>query len=230
MLSLRGKSIKTFGINNREFEHRYRVDVTDPKDGFLPGVLQVGIDDSSLELQEKLDMEYERLCEDRRLSREFIYPGRDTTTAHYLPVNLNRIVQNATQIFHIDRRKPSDLGPAYIIDQVRQLAERLVVVRGDDPLTGEPNENASLAFRMHLRETFAARPVLEEYHLNKEAFNRVLGEVETKFNQSMVHPGEMCGTLAAQSIGEPFHAHPQGEGGPIRDFVVSRLYSCQGCC
>ncbi|KAL5534789.1 hypothetical protein ACEPAG_1253 [Sanghuangporus baumii] len=177
--------------------------VMDPKGGFLPGVLQVGIDDSSLELQEKLDEEYERLCEDRRLLRQFIYPGRDTTTAHYLPVNLNRIVQNATQIFHIDRRKPSDLDPAYIIDQVQQLAERLVVVRGDDPLTSEAAENASLAFRMHLRATFAARPVLEEYHLNKEAFDWVLGEVETKFNQSIVHPGEMCGTLAAQSIGEP---------------------------
>ncbi|KAL5518423.1 RPO21_1 [Sanghuangporus vaninii] len=197
------QSIKTFGINDREFEHRYRVDVTDPKGGFLPGVLQVGIDDSSLELQEKLDEEYERLCEDRRLLRQFIYPGRDTTTAHYLPVNLNRIVQNATQIFHIDRRKPSDLDPAYIIDQVQRLVERLVVVRGDDPLTAEAAENASLAFRMHLRATFAARPVLEEYHLNKEAFDWVLGEVETKFNQSIVHPGEMCGTLAAQSIGEP---------------------------
>ncbi|KAL5495827.1 RPO21_1 [Sanghuangporus weigelae] len=177
--------------------------VMDPKGGFLPGVLQVGIDDSSLELQEKLDEEYERLCEDRRLLRQFIYPGRDTTTAHYLPVNLNRIVQNATQIFHIDRRKPSDLDPAYIIDQVQRLAERLVVVRGVDTLTTEAAENASLAFRMHLRATFAARPVLEEYHLNKEAFDWVLGEVETKFNQSIVHPGEMCGTLAAQSIGEP---------------------------
>ncbi|KAH8111472.1 beta and beta-prime subunits of DNA dependent RNA-polymerase [Phellopilus nigrolimitatus] len=175
------QTIKTFGINDREFEHRYRVDVTDPKGGFLPGALQVGIDDSSLELQQKLDEEYERLCEDRRLLRYFIFPGRDNSTAHYLPVNLNRIVQNATQIFHIDRRKPSDLEPTYIIGQVQQLAERLIVVRGDDPLTKEAADNASLAF----------------------PFDWVLGEVETKFNQSLAHPGEMCGTLAAQSIGEP---------------------------
>ncbi|KAI5120862.1 hypothetical protein M0805_008235 [Coniferiporia weirii] len=197
------QTIKTFGLNNREFEHRYRVDVTDSKGGFLPGVLQVGIDDSSLELQQKLDEEYERLLEDRRLLRYFIFPGRDNTTAHYLPVNLNRIVQNATQIFHIDRRKPSDLEPAYIIDAVQQLAGRLIVVRGDDALTREAANNASLAFRMHLRATFAARPVLEEFHLNREAFDWVMGEVETKFNQSVAHPGEMCGTLAAQSIGEP---------------------------
>lgn len=115
------QNIKTFGINNREFEHRYRVDVTDPKGGFLPGVLQVGIDDSSLELQQKLDEEYDQLSQDRMLLRNFIFPGKDNSTAQYLPVNLNRIVQNATQIFHIDRRKPSDLKPAYIIEQYNSL-------------------------------------------------------------------------------------------------------------
>ena len=30
-----------------------------------------------------------------------------------------------------------------------------------------------------------------------------MGEIEARFNQSVVAPGEMCGTLAAQSIGEP---------------------------
>ena len=195
--------IKTFALNNAEFEHRYRVDVMDPKGGFLPGVLQVGIDDSSLELQQKLDEEYEQLMEDRRLLRQFIYPGRDKSVDHYLPVNLGRIIQNASQIFHIDRRKPSDLEPVYIIDQIQRLTSRLIVIRGDDHLSKEANHNASLTFRMHLRSTFATRPVLEEYHLNREAFDWIVGEIETKFNQSLAHPGEMCGTLAAQSIGEP---------------------------
>jgi DNA-directed RNA polymerase II subunit RPB1 len=44
---------------------------------------------------------------------------------------------------------------------------------------------------------------LEKFHLSREAFEWVLGEVEAKFNQSVVNPREMCGTLAAQSIGEP---------------------------
>src|ERR1700742_4432764 len=58
-------------------------------------------------------------------------------------------------------------------------------------------------FRMHVRGTFATRRGLEKFHLTREAFDWVLGEVEAKFNQSVVHTGEMCGTLAAQSIGEP---------------------------
>ncbi|KAH8108646.1 hypothetical protein DFH11DRAFT_1820556 [Phellopilus nigrolimitatus] len=124
------QTIKTFGINDRELEHRYGVDITDPNGGFLPGELQVGIDDSSLELQQKLDEEYERLCEDRRLLRYFIFLGRDNSTAHCLPVILNRI------------EKPSDLEPTYMIGQAQQLTERLIVVRGDDPLTKEAADNA----------------------------------------------------------------------------------------
>ena len=95
------------------------------------------------------------------------------------------------------------MDPTYIIDALKALLERLVVVRGDDPLSLEAQQNATLAFRMHLRATFSTRRVLERHHPNREAFNWVLGGIETKFNQSIAHPGEMCGTLAAQSIGEP---------------------------
>ncbi|KAL0059361.1 DNA-directed RNA polymerase II core subunit rpo21 [Marasmius tenuissimus] len=197
------QSTDTFGLNDKEFEHNYRVDVTDPSGGFLPGVLQVGLDDSSLELQTKLDEEFTTLVEDRRLLRNFIFPRQDPNVSQYLPVNIQRIVQNAMQIFHIDRRKPSDLEPAYIIDQVKALCDRLIVVRGDDALSIEAQANATLRFRMHLRAAFASRRVLERFHLNHEAFDWVLGEVESKFNQSLANPGEMCGTLAAQSIGEP---------------------------
>src|SRR3984957_8438514 len=195
--------IETYALSDKEFLHNYRVDVTDPAGGFLPGVLQVGLDDSSLELQAKLDEEFNQLADDRRLLRGFVFANADPGTPRYLPVNLQRIVQNAVQIFHIDRRKPSDLEPGYIIDAVKELGKRLVVVRGDDPLSREAQENATLTFRMHLRATFASRRVLEKFHLNREAFEWVLGEIEAKFNQSVVNPGEMCGTLSAQSIGEP---------------------------
>jgi DNA-directed RNA polymerase II subunit RPB1 len=42
-----------------------------------------------------------------------------------------------------------------------------------------------------------------EHKLSAEAFDWVLGEIEAKFKQAMVQPGEMVGALAAQSMGEP---------------------------
>ena len=115
------QTIETFGLNDCNFEHNYHVDVTDAAGGFLPGVLQVGVDDSSLELQAKLDEEYTRLVADKTLLREFVFRRVSTNQPHYLPVNLHHILQNAIQIFHIDRRKPSDLELAYIVDAVQEL-------------------------------------------------------------------------------------------------------------
>ncbi|KAF8134819.1 RNA polymerase Rpb1, domain 6-domain-containing protein [Boletus edulis] len=99
---IKQQKIETFVMWDREFEHNYQVDVMD-KGGFLPGVLQIGIDDSSLELQAKLDEEYAWLVEDRHGLRAFVFPHSDSLTPHYLPVNLQCIIQNTTRIFHIAR-------------------------------------------------------------------------------------------------------------------------------
>jgi DNA-directed RNA polymerase II subunit RPB1 len=39
--------------------------------------------------------------------------------------------------------------------------------------------------------------------LPKEAFDWVIGEIKSRFEQAIVNPGEMVGPIAAQSIGEP---------------------------
>ncbi|KAG8773494.1 DNA-directed RNA polymerase II subunit rpb1, partial [Ceratobasidium sp. 428] len=197
------QSVEPYRLSHRAFDRKYRIDVLEAGSGFSLGTLQVGIDGTSPELQYKLDREFAQLTEDRRLLREFIFRNPDPNQPHYLPVNLRRIIENAQQIFHIDKRKPSDLEPSYIMDEISALTSRLVVVRGSDPISIEAQANATMLFNMHLRSTFATRPVLEELHLNRQAFDWIIGEIETKFNASIVNPGEMCGTLAAQSIGEP---------------------------
>jgi hypothetical protein len=55
--------IETFG--DKEFEPNYQVDITKPAAGFLPGAVQVGLDNSSAELQALLDEEHSQLVEDR---------------------------------------------------------------------------------------------------------------------------------------------------------------------
>lgn len=196
------QTLESVSMNNDKFESTYRVDMMDPEWTFKKGVLQVGLDEGTIEVQALLDEEYQELCDDRRQLRTEIIRNGDASKA--LPVNLSRITRNAQQIFHIDPSKPSDLPPGDIVQTVRELQERLIVVRGrQDNLTMSAQENATLLFRIHLRACFASKRVLQEYHLNREAFEWVLGEVESRFNQAIVHPGEMCGVIAAQSIGEP---------------------------
>jgi len=45
--------------------------------------------------------------------------------------------------------------------------------------------------------------MIMKQRLPKEAFDWVIGEIKTRFEQAIVNPGEMVGPIAAQSIGEP---------------------------
>lgn len=56
------------------------------------------------------------------------------------------------------------------------------MVDGPDALSKEAQRNATLLFFSHLRATFASKRVLKEYKLTSEAFDWILGEVETRFN------------------------------------------------
>lgn len=196
------QTLETCRMSDDRFEQVYRVDMMDPDWTFRKGTLQVGLDEGTIEVQALLDEEYQSLYEDRKLLRADIFPKGDSTKV--LPVNLSRIIRNAQQIFHIDFSKPSDLAPAEIVVAVRDVLDKLIVIRGKrDALTTEAQDNALLLFSILMRSTFATKRVLQDFHLNQEAFAWILGEIETRFNQSVAHPGEMCGVIAAQSIGEP---------------------------
>lgn len=193
----------THQMSDEAFRRRYRVDLNDPDPhmGFKRGTLQAGLDNYSQELQDLLDEEYAQLETDREMLRKEIIRARRSDW--YMPLNLARLVLNAQQIFHIDPLKPSDLPPQEVIMGCRHLLTRLIVVRGSDPISLAAQENATLLFKIHVRAWLATKFILQEHHINREAFEWIVGEIEQQFAKSVVNPGEMCGTLAAQSIGEP---------------------------
>ena len=142
-----------------------------------------------------------------------------------LPINLRRLIWNAQQAFGCgagggggsatgasagDGSKgsaassSSALDPLDVVKRVRDLCEtRLKVVDGDDPLSAEAQRNATLLTCCLLRSTLAAKRVLREHRLSPDAFEWLVGEVEARFFAAVAHPGEVVGTVAAQSIGEP---------------------------
>lgn len=194
--------LDTLSSSNEQFENRYRIDLMDQHLGLKTDLLEVGHDlEGDIVMQEILDEEYAQLTKDRQVLRSFIFPSGDARWP--LPVNLQRTIRNAQQIFHISQRAPTDLVPSEIIERVRGLISRLTIVRGDDGLSREAQENATLLLSILLRSRLASRRVIEEYRLNRVAFDWLLGEIESRFSSSLVNPGEMVGVLAAQSIGEP---------------------------
>merc|ERR1719483_936624 len=140
------------------------------------------------------------LQEDRSSIRQ-VFPTGDTRIV--LPCNMSRILWNAQKVFRINKLTPSNLHPLKVVEGVRELCKRLIIVVGQDHISYQANENATFLMKALIRSTLCTKRVADEHCLTAEAFEWVLGEIEAKFQQAMVHPGEMVGALAAQSLGEP---------------------------
>ena len=69
---------------------------------------------------------------------------------------------------------------------VRELSKKLIIVHGEDDISKQAQFNATLLFNILLRSTLCSKRIAEEFHLSSEAFEWLLGEIETRFNLSMV--------------------------------------------
>uniref|UniRef100_A0A8W7PFP6 DNA-directed RNA polymerase subunit n=1 Tax=Anopheles coluzzii TaxID=1518534 RepID=A0A8W7PFP6_ANOCL len=195
------QNLPTIKLSNKVFEKRYRFDPTNERTLrriFNEDVIKELTETSSV-IQE-IEAEYEQLLRDREALRQ-IFPNGDSKVV--LPCNLQRMIWNVQKIFHINKRSPTDLSPLKVIQGVRDLLQRCVIVAGTDRLSKQANENATLLFQCLVRSTLCTKYVAEEFRLNNEAFEWLIGEIETRFQQAQCNPGEMVGALAAQSLGEP---------------------------
>lgn len=193
--------VECMKMNDQKLEQTFKFQV-DHRDlgyyGMSPEVIQDLRTNS--ETRERLDSEWTQIKQDR----EFMQKNFDKDEWP-LPVNLKRLIWNAQKIFHINLTQPTDLHPVFVITSIQDLLNKVkrIVVPGDDPLSLDAQDSATSLFATLLRSTLASKRVIEEYRLNKKSFEWLLGEIESRFTQALVRPGEMVGAIAAQSIGEP---------------------------
>ena len=67
----------------------------------------------------------------------------------------------------------------------------------------ESQNNAKLLFSIFARSMLASKVLMKQHRLTEKAFDWLIAEVENRFMKSQVNAGEVCGIVAAQSIGEP---------------------------
>ncbi|XP_043217204.1 DNA-directed RNA polymerase II subunit RPB1-like [Amphibalanus amphitrite] len=195
------QSLPTIKLSDAAFKRKFKFETTNERQ--LRRVFQEDIVRDLMgsgEIIGELEREWETLSRDRQELRQ-IFPTGESRVV--LPCNLERMIWNGQKIFHIKKTEPTDLSPLKVLEGVRTLLSRCVVVRGEDRLSKTANANATILFSCLVRSTLCTRRVAEEYRLSSEAFEWLIGEIDTRFHQAMVNPGEMVGALAAQSLGEP---------------------------
>ncbi|XP_012276630.1 DNA-directed RNA polymerase II subunit RPB1 [Orussus abietinus] len=195
------QNLPTVKLSNKAFEKKFRFDPTNER--YLRRIFNEDIVKEvtgSASVIRRLEEEWNQLNKDRAILRE-IFPSGESKVV--LPCNLQRMIWNVQKIFHINKRAPTDLSPIRVIQGVKDLLDKCIIVDGEDRLSKQANENATLLFQCLVRSTLCTKCVSEEFRLSGEAFEWLLGEIETRFQQAQVAPGEMVGALAAQSLGEP---------------------------
>ncbi|RZF37892.1 hypothetical protein LSTR_LSTR009992 [Laodelphax striatellus] len=195
------QKIASIDLSNSKFENMFKFDASNERHLrriFTEDVLREIV--GSGEVISELEKEWEQLYRDREALRS-IFPSGESKVV--LPCNLKRMIWNVQKIFHINKRAPTDLSPMKVIQGVRDLLQKCIIVAGNDHLSKQANENATLLFQCLVRSTLCTKLVSEKFRLSTEAFEWLVGEIENRFQQAQCQPGEMVGALAAQSLGEP---------------------------
>mmetsp|Transcript_28017 Transcript_28017/g.66858 ORF Transcript_28017/g.66858 Transcript_28017/m.66858 type:complete len:1463 (-) Transcript_28017:1142-5530(-) len=200
-------------ISDKEVEMVYKINPDSP----CLGLTKKGISFSKKinNLRKKkfdklIEKEYFQILRDREILRQSIYVSNENSFP--LPVNIDRIIWNGQNIFTGSKMKEKP-DPFFIIKSIK-LVENFLLNSIEPKRNSECFENcicdlcenkmnATMLFRIYLRSSLALKLVLQKYKLCKNSFKWILCEICNQFRKSIIHPGEMVGTVSAQSIGQP---------------------------
>jgi DNA-directed RNA polymerase II subunit RPB1 len=102
------------------------------------------------------------------------------------PVNLKRLVEKYNNPY----ATKTALTPLYVVQELEKVSNQSYMIHNK-------------LFHILMRYYLAPKKSIIVHRFSKEVFDELLREITFKYIKGRVHPGEMVGTLAAQSIGEP---------------------------
>ena len=125
-----------------------------------------------------------------------------------LPVNLTRIINNNKS----GSSTKSDLEPDYILQKLNEITKydntKLICmntgdIKNQNSFKNMDDQVSKTVFKIALHEYLAPKVSIFVHKLSKEQFDIICDRIIESFNNDIVSVGEMIGTIAAQSIGEP---------------------------
>jgi len=122
-----------------------------------------------------------------------VFYNKDDDTV-YAPVHIKRLIINIKNQLHFQSNSMVNISPldAYkLIDQAYFNLEAIVMAK--------PTKLFKLLFYYYL----SPKGLLVLYRFNKKGLQLLLDIIVTNYKKAIVNPGDMCGIIAAQSIGEP---------------------------
>jgi DNA-directed RNA polymerase II subunit RPB1 len=141
---------------------------------------------------DKLNNLFEEIVNDKKEIITKVFDGFRKTDILY-PIPFKRILIDAkTKLENAKvKRRKTDLDPEYILDNIKWIKENLVL-----------DSKACLYFRLLVNTYLNPKQMIVHYGFMKSIFDYIVKKIIKYFKQSIAHPGEMVGIVAAQTIGE----------------------------
>ena len=127
----------------------------------------------------------EDILKDREMIVKHVFKFVNITSIQ-CPVNMKRLVKK----YHNPYLLKTDLTPEYVVLELNKLFNQKFI-----------SENK--LFQCLVRYYLAPKKSIIINRFTIALFDELLNEIKFKYKKALIHPGEMVGPLAAQSIGEP---------------------------
>ena len=136
----------------------------------------------------------EKMIENRKNLVEKVFNFRNENLVR-LPVNFDQLIKSVHGQMEIDETFSVDITP---LEAFRSIETNWVRMMEYYPSNVE-NELFRILYEFYL----SPKDLLVKYRFNKKTLDLLLDTIFVKYKQALVHPGEMVGVIAAQSVGEP---------------------------
>lgn len=146
--------------------------------------------------QERFAQHFQQVLDEREYVMTHVLANstEDSKGIKY-PVSFARIIKNARATFNkYDSGVLSDLDPIYVLDTINKMSEDLYINKYN---------KGNMFMKMLIRCHLSPKRVVLEYRFNRLTFDYVINQIKHRFYDSIAHPSDMVGVVAAQSIGEP---------------------------
>jgi len=135
----------------------------------------------------------DRMIEDREHLVEKLFRNRDDNNVR-IPVAFQYVIANVQGQLGLSPNSMVDITPLETFKLIEQYFAKLKRSH-----YAAPTRLFEIMYFFYL----SPRNLLVAKRFNRKALTVLLETVELKYKQSLVHPGEMVGVIAGQSIGEP---------------------------
>ena len=133
------------------------------------------------------------MLEGRTAIMQNIFKFKNDNDIH-IPVAFNYLINNVQKQQFIDKKSLTDITPLETFKILDETFNKLEMIH-----YYKPTQLFKLMFYYYL----SPKELLMVKHFNKKALIVLMDTIVLQYKQAIVAPGEMCGMIAAQSIGEP---------------------------